>query len=284
MFVDTLFRDNANGIYYGWDCTRSKMNFTILRSNFSNHREYAINAFLYCETESHYSVVSSIFSSSSIRISSSVEYLLQILNSTIRDLNGKSGISIESRCKNLSISGSSFTNISGYSLRIDTNFEDSAIRIISSKFENNTGDGCINFSGYQTSSIHLIRNTFYNNYVTKVVHFDLPSFSDILLSKNIFKNFQSKCEISNNIIRNSNYSILASDNYWGVDDIGNISSRIFDFYKDSSKSFVEILTYFKDELFIESVNSSHFQSWLLNNGTVGGKCKNCFEYNIFNII
>ena len=200
-----------------------------------------------------------------------MEYSLQILNSTVRDLRGKSGISVESRCKTLSISGSSFINISDYSLRITMDISDSTIKINSSKFENNTGEGCIYFSGYQTSSIHLIRNTFFNNSVGNVVNFDLPSSSNILLSKNIFKNFQSKYEISNNIIRNSNYSILASDNYWGVDDIDNISSRIFDFYKDSSKSFVEILTYFKDEHFNEIVNSPNFQIWSQNNGTIGGK-------------
>ena len=285
MLVDTLFRDNSNGIFHDWNCMNSKMNFTILRSNFSNHQGWAINANQYCETKSLYSVVSSMFSSSSIRFTSYVgDYSLQILNSTVRDLRGKSGISLDSRCKTLSISGSSFTNISDYSLRIIVGISDTTIRINSSKFESNTGDGCIHFSGQQTSSIHLIRNTFSNNLVGNIVNFDLPSSSNILLSKNIFKNFQSKYEISNNIIRNSNYSIIASDNYWGVDDIDNISSRIFDFYKDSSNSFVEILTYFKDESFIENVNSSNFQSWLLNNGTVGGKCKNCFEYYIFNII
>ena len=248
------------------------MNFTILRSNFSNHQEYAIKAYPHCETESLYSIVSSIFSSSSIRIHPySRVYSLQILNSTVRDLRGKSGISLDSRCKTLSISGSSFINISDYSLRITMDISDSTIKINSSKFENNTGEGCIYFSGYQTSSIHPIRNTFFNNSVGNVINFDLPSSSNILFSKNIFKNFQSKYEISNNIIRNSNYSILASDNYWGVDDIDNISSRIFDFYKDSSKSFVEILTYFRDENLIEVVNSSNYQFWSQKNGSVGGK-------------
>ncbi|ESN98427.1 hypothetical protein HELRODRAFT_176894 [Helobdella robusta] len=278
-FSNSLFKSNQIGIV----ALRSQL--TIYACRFLNHEDAALKIDEYSDdTPLVLSISDSLFQNNfyGLYIHKSQTYslpndTLQIINTVF--VNNKFRAI---RIYNYNYVGVNFISFLIQNSTLSANLEipfylyinnNANITITQSKFINNYGTSALQiFLLPGTNFKSLLRidsNVFSNNTMDETIALSAESPSEVTISNNQLVNFNTPYEIACHAPYIKGFGYNADLNYWATTDTRNISDRIFDMYKDSTRSFVRFSSILKNESRDSLLVLSDARALYKFNGTVG---------------
>ena len=124
------------------------------------------------------------------------------------------------------------------------------------EFTQNNITGCMSSSimslNMQSNvNITMQGNIMKNNFVLTTIVLTtidiLGYYTSVFVTRNVFSNPGCECEINVPVFKQSLVSIHALYNFWGHDDVYNVSKKVCGFEKDMKKAFIYYIPYFLDE-------------------------------------